>query len=377
MRTGSSALLPGWAPPQPLVNAWAAWRGLSRRHFLITVAIALAFGINGGVSRWFHYPKSNLLHVIAANSYETLAIAFPLLFLLALVDRASLGGVPRWILYTLAALAATAGGVAVARSTYPLYLTCACPALSFVSDFGLGFFGRSGLVLVCTFIYAYQRTAMQRLEALRAVQRERVLLARQTFESRLQAMQARVEPQFLFNTLLQVEELYEVDAARADRMLDDLIAYLRAALPQLRATTSTLAKEVELALAYLNIVKVRLQDRLSFEIETLSEASEVRAPPMVLLPLLDHAIAHGLTQTQTSGTIGVRCRVEGNRLQLTIADSGAGLLPQNGGDGIEIIRERLAGLYGNDARLVLDADGHGGTEAVMEVPYETTENSNR
>ena len=68
-------------------------------------------------------------------------------------------------------------------------------------------------------------------------------------------MQARVEPRFLFNTLAQVERLYEIDAQRADRMLDDLIVYLRAALPQLRETTSTLSREIELAKAYLNIVE--------------------------------------------------------------------------------------------------------------------------
>jgi sensor histidine kinase YesM len=104
-------------------------------------------------------------------------------------------------------------------------------------------------------------------DRMRAAELARTLSRRRTLESRLQAMQARVEPQFLFNTLAQVRELYERDAVVAGRVLDDLISYLRAALPHLRESSSTLGQEIALARAYLDIMQVRLGERLEFSID--------------------------------------------------------------------------------------------------------------
>jgi Histidine kinase len=116
-------------------------------------------------------------------------------------------------------------------------------------------------------------------------------------------MQARVEPPFLFNTLAQVKRLYEMDATLAQRMLDDLVAYLRAAMPHMRDTSSTMKQEIELARAYLDIVKIRLGDRLAFDIQVPEGAGDVRMPPMMLLPLIDHAVVRGLaTKPQASAS---------------------------------------------------------------------------
>ena len=117
-------------------------------------------------------------------------------------------------------------------------------------------------------------------------------------------------------------------------MLDDLIAYLRAAMPRMRDTSSTVAQEMELARAYLAIVKVRLGDRLEFVIDVPDGVGGARMPPMMLLPLIDHAVVHGLAPAQAAGTLFVAMEVAGDRLRLKVTDSGAGFVPEAGGDGI-------------------------------------------
>ena len=106
-----------------------------------------------------------------------------------------------------------------------------------------------------TFVYTDRRWAHAARARMHAAEIGRAQTARRTLEFRLQAMQARVEPQFLFNTLAQVHDLYRVDAARGQRMLDELIAYLRAAMPKMRDTSSTVGQEIELVRAYLVIVR--------------------------------------------------------------------------------------------------------------------------
>ena len=136
-------------------------------------------------------------------------------------------------------------------------------------------------------------------------------LTRDVLESRLAAMQAQVEPQFLFNTLAQVERLYEIDPARAARMLDDLIAYLRAAMPLMRDTSSTVKQEIDLARAYLDIVRIRLGDRLAFAIEVPSDGGSRRHArqqlPAETTPLVDQVVSplkqHMMRSLSTTGTV--------------------------------------------------------------------------
>jgi LytS/YehU family sensor histidine kinase len=224
---------------------------------------------------------------------------------------------------------------------------------------------------LATFVYVYRSRAIRRLAALRDTQLEHAKLGRGVLQSRLQVMQARVEPQFLFNTLAQVERLYETEPDLACRMLDDLIVYLRAALPLLRESTSTLAKEIELVRAYLGIMQIRLKERLGFAIDVPDAIKDARMPPMMLLPLIDHAIVHGLEPLKAGGTISIGTTVEAGKLRLTVADSGAGFVPGLGDEGIQQIRERVTALYGDAARLTLGQRGDTqGTEAIMEIPYE-------
>src|SRR4030095_1028436 len=129
---------------------------------------------------------------------------------------------------------------------------------------------------------------------------ERITAEKRGTEPALRGMRARVEPQFLFNTLAQVKQLYERDAPVGEQMLDELIAYLRAAMPKMRDTSSTVGQEVELARAYLAIVKVRLGERFTYEIESSPAVADERMPPMMLLPLLDHALARVLGDSRAA-----------------------------------------------------------------------------
>jgi LytS/YehU family sensor histidine kinase len=219
-----------------------------------------------------------------------------------------------------------------------------------------------------TFIYTDRRRAKKAVARMRAAEIERRQAAKRTLESHLQALQARVEPQFLFNTLAQVKKLYTLDSASGERMLDQLIAYLRAAMPKMRDTSSTLGQELELARAYLAIVKLRLGDRLSYEIESVPEAREARMPPMLLLPLIDHAIVHGLAEPATVAALSLRAEVAEGNLRVQIADRRGSFRPEGESEGLDGIRERLAALYGTEASLVLRSMESGATEAVLEIP---------
>jgi sensor histidine kinase YesM len=297
--------------------------------------------------------------------------AFALMLAVTVADHVTSRDVRRRAMYVVAVVV----GAAVAAS--PIWIVearfvgSAFSWREFLNATFYAFFEWLVLGGAATVVYTDRRRAKAALARMRVAEIERAHTAKRMLESRLQAMQARVEPQFLFNTLAQVRRLYAVDALLAERMLGDLIAYLRAAMPRMRDTTSALAQEIELARAYLAIVKVRLGDRLSFSVDLPDGIGEARMPPMMLLPLIDHAVVYGLEPSEKSGSIIISSTVDGGKLKLTIADSGAGFVAEGTGrDGIASIRERLEALFGQDGQLRLEPTAASGTQAVMEIPYE-------
>jgi sensor histidine kinase YesM len=198
---------------------------------------------------------------------------------------------------------------------------------------------------------------------------ERHQLEKNVLESRLQLLQAQVEPHFLFNTLANVQHLVETDATRASQVLESLIQYLRAALPQMREGATTLGREIDMARAFLEIHRVRMGSRMDFGIE-VPAALECRPfPPMMLISLVENAIKHGVDPCCDCGTITIRAAEEGDRLRVSVADTGEGVKPTNGGGvGLTNIRERLKALYGSSARLVLEENDPRGVIASIEVP---------
>ena len=199
---------------------------------------------------------------------------------------------------------------------------------------------------------------------------------RQVTEARLQALQAQVEPHFLYNTLANVQALTEADPPAANAMVGHLIQYLRAALPKMRENTSTIGQEVELVTAYLNVLKMRMGARLEFGIDVPADLLSLSFPPMMLPSLVENAIKHGLEPLREGGRIDVVARripsAAGDRIQLIVKDTGKGLADspdtRGGGVGLANLRERLAALYGGAGRFTLESNVPRGVLATIDIP---------
>jgi sensor histidine kinase YesM len=188
-------------------------------------------------------------------------------------------------------------------------------------------------------------------------------------EARLQALQAQVEPHFLFNTLAHVKWLYRRDADSGRRMLGRLVDYLHGALPQVRQSTTTLEQELRLAQAYLDIQQLRIGGRLVFSIDVPEEIARLRFPPLMLLTLVENSIKHGIAPQTGGGTIGIRAEADEKRLRIEVRDTGAGLRAAKGsGLGLANVRARLAALFGAGARLVIEPNTPHGVVAAIEIP---------
>jgi len=347
----------------------AAWCGITRVEVIAAFLFGSAYVLYGVI---VHFRLALLylpMHFVVGQ-----ICAFTLMLCIVVADYVTGRDTRRRAAYALAVVASAA----VVAPVESFVLLAIWPEIAEMRILSVGFFGLNlekfaeWLILggAATFVYTDRRRALAARAQMHAAELERTHTAKRTIESRLQAMQARVEPQFLFNTLAQVKRLYAHDPGRGERMLDELITYLRAAMPKMRDTSSTVSQELELVRAYLAIVKVPLGDRLTYEIESPPALADVRMPPMLLLPLVGHAIMHGLAAPRSTGSIRIRTAIADEKVRLEIADSGDGFLPESEGDDIAGIRERLAALHGSDASLVLQNRKGGATEAVLELPLE-------
>jgi hypothetical protein len=194
-------------------------------------------------------------------------------------------------------------------------------------------------------------------------------MSQQVTEAKLAALQAQVEPHFLYNTLASVQALTEVDPAKASEMTGHLIQYLRNALPKMRESVSTVGQEVELVRAYLSILQMRMGSRLAFSIAVPESLAALPFPPLMLPSLVENAIKHGLEPLREGGTVHISADLANDRLRLVVADTGRGFAEAVGaGVGLANIRERLAALYGESAKLTLEANSPRGVIASIEVP---------
>jgi signal transduction histidine kinase len=188
-----------------------------------------------------------------------------------------------------------------------------------------------------------------------AFELERSEHRRSAAETRLRLLQAQVEPHFLFNTLANVRELVDSGSPQASAVLGSLIAYLRAAVPRLHEPAATLAQEIELARAYLEVMHMRMPDRLQYTLHADDATLALPCPPMTLLTLVENAVRHGIDPGEEGGRIDVRVRLRDGRCRIEVADTGV-CLPAAGegpGTGLANLRERLQLAFGNDAQLRL------------------------
>jgi sensor histidine kinase YesM len=216
------------------------------------------------------------------------------------------------------------------------------------------------------------RTKMTAAQA--RMQQERILRLtseKKAAETHLKLLQAQIEPHFLFNTLSTILSLLDTDTGRGKSMLMDFIQYLRISLSKTRRESSTIGEEIELINAYLNLYKVRMGDRLEFEIQLPEELKNRFIPPMIVQPLVENAIRHGIQNQKDGGKISVRVEGAGNRIRLSIADTGRGFdTERQGGTGLSNVRSRLSSIYGEAAGLILEDNRPSGLKAIIEVPYE-------
>ena len=195
--------------------------------------------------------------------------------------------------------------------------------------------------------------------------RRRQVLQLLATEAQLLRLQAQIEPHFLFNSLAAVQSLIKPAPDRALEMLEHFTDYLRASLSALREDNCPLAAELQLARSYLGLMQIRMGERLRFDIEATPQAEALRLPPLLLQPLVENAIVHGLEGKDEGGKVRVRASVQDRHLLLEVQDDGLGTVARprraRPGHGLALknIRERIATRYGERAELRLTLDAHG------------------
>ena len=221
-----------------------------------------------------------------------------------------------------------------------------------------------------TGFWYFLRRDKEAATALHQERHHREEVERERLEAQLAVMQAQVEPHFLFNTLASVRRLYETDPASGRSMLQDLSRYLTASLPMLREARSTLGRELALAVAYLNVHKVRMGSRLAFAVDVPASLEAVVVPPMMLATLVENAVIHGLNPVPEGGRIRISARADAGKLMLEVADNGRGLQQVwGGGVGLANIRTRLASEFGTAAELNLSEGPERGVTATLLLPH--------
>jgi len=204
---------------------------------------------------------------------------------------------------------------------------------------------------------------------------QRQAMQAQAAEAQLRLLQAQIEPHFLFNTLANIESLLDADPPRARAMLEAFSDHLRAGMGQLRVQETTLDAELAMAANYLRLLQIRMGDRLRFAVEAGAEARAALLPPLLLQPLVENAIRHGLEPKVAGGKVRIVAVVEGGRLRVQVLDDGLGAdappAAKGAGTALANIRARLQHRYGERASLHLLHPLHaGGTGATIELPYQ-------
>jgi signal transduction histidine kinase len=214
-----------------------------------------------------------------------------------------------------------------------------------------------------------QRDAFARDQAT-AFELERSQLERNALDARLRLLHAQVEPHFLFNTLANVQALVDAGSPQASKVLKSLIAYLRAAVPRMHDPATTLGQELELARAYLELMQMRMPDRLQLALHIDPAATRMRCPPMTLLTLVENAVRHGIDPSEEGGSIDIDVWLRDGRCCVRVTDTGVGLQPTSDGlgTGLSTLRERLQSTFGGDAQLRLMEVAPHGVCAELDFP---------
>lgn len=202
---------------------------------------------------------------------------------------------------------------------------------------------------------------------------KRLEIEKSAAETELKLLHSQMEPHFLFNTLSNIISLIDTDHEKSRRMLESFTAFLRASFLTARERTVSLSQELDVIRNYLDIFTVRMGARLDYVIDIPENIRDCRIPPLLIQPLVENAVKHGLEPSVRGGTLRIEGIRDGNRVRITVSDSGVGINEKSGGDGIGLdnIRKRLELLYGRKGWLMLEENKSGGIKATIEIPYET------
>ena len=203
-------------------------------------------------------------------------------------------------------------------------------------------------------------------------------LEKHLVQAKLQALQMQLNPHFLFNTLHSISSLMHKDVEAADRMIMRLSDLLRAALSSADTQEVSLRKELELLQLYLGIEQIRFGDRLSVQINVADEALDAQVPNLILQPLVENAIRHGIEPRARPGKIELHACRQADALSLAVCDNGKGIpdtKPAREGVGLSNTRERLRELYGEAHRFELRQGAEGGLRVEMTIPYRSENES--
>jgi LytS/YehU family sensor histidine kinase len=199
-------------------------------------------------------------------------------------------------------------------------------------------------------------------------------LETQLTKSHLQALKSHLQPHFLFNTMHSISALMLTDVKTADKMMSRLSDLLRMSLANNGIQITSLSRELEFVDAYLEVEKLRLGDRLNVDCHIPEETLDAQVPSLVLQPLVENAIIHGISRLSSGGKIWITASHEGSSLSLRVRDNGPGLDPGGNaalktGLGIGSTRERLQTLYGANQTLEIHASAEGGVEVCVQIPF--------
>ena len=360
---------------QRMSRALRWFEGHGRFAFGIVAIVALSLTIN--------YTATNLVTAPVAKWFPLFVFVFETNFLVgtamlfAAVWARHRYPAPGWAQYTTVFVAVTA---AAALAILAIWLWNSGGTLGserpdwtlggFLLGFTTGVLQSAVLGTVITGAWLYTCTETEHTAAIARCAIDSARMDEQAAEARLQMLEAQIEPHFLFNTLAHVQRLCETDPDAGARMLANLKAYLLVALPHMRASDSTLGREIDHATAYLEIQQIRMGRRLAFATEVEQRLRAAHLPPLMLLTLVENAIKHGLAPQPGGGRVDIRASVDGAQLHVSVADTGRGFTKSAGaGTGLANIRARLVTQFGDSASLSLALNLPRGVVATISLPY--------
>ena len=371
MRTADTLRPSRRGHPLDLFPFFRRWPRTPARDLLYTalwstlIALVLSVGLHV-FGNW----RSSYIALFGQTLLVAQCIGFPIHGALRLLDRLLPPSTNRSLARVLdlaAIVLCSVFGLALSNAI----LHGALPTLHSGAMLGLLAFGLTiGAGMLAVLVTGERRIARQTREARQ--QEQMATTARLLAEAQLRALQAQIEPHFLYNTLANVVSLIDTQPTQARRMLERFIDYLRASLAASRAASATVGAELDLAAAYLDVLGVRMGARLRWRIEADDACRALPIAPMLIQPLVENAVMHGLEPTVDGGEIVLRAAQDGGVLRVEVRDSGRGLVPApprpGGGVGLSNLRARVRELHGPGARLELLDNPGGGVIARLLLP---------